>query len=69
MLFKRFYDDNLAQASYLIACERTREGIVIDPNIDIGQYTRAATSAAVLWMSGKRGTENWRKLVSWMRHR
>ena len=42
MIFKRFYDDNLAQASYLIACERTREAIVIDPNVDVGQYTRAA---------------------------
>jgi hydroxyacylglutathione hydrolase len=42
MLFKRFYDENLAQASYLIACERTREAVVIDPNIDVAQYTRAA---------------------------
>src|SRR2546423_10797703 len=42
MIFKRFYDDNLAQASYLIACERTREAIVVDPSIDVGQYTRAA---------------------------
>jgi hydroxyacylglutathione hydrolase len=42
MIFKRFYDDNLAQASYLIACEQTREAIVVDPNADIGVYTRAA---------------------------
>ena len=42
MLFKRFYDDNLAQASYLIACEQTREAIVVDPNLDTAQYTRAA---------------------------
>jgi hydroxyacylglutathione hydrolase len=42
MIFKRFYDDNLAQASYLIACEQTREAIVVDPNADVGQYTRAA---------------------------
>ncbi|HJP58391.1 MAG TPA: MBL fold metallo-hydrolase [Gemmatimonadaceae bacterium] len=42
MIFKRFYDDNLAQASYLIACERTREAVVVDPNVDVGQYTRAA---------------------------
>jgi hydroxyacylglutathione hydrolase len=42
MIFKRFYDENLAQASYLIACERTREAIVVDPNADIGVYTRAA---------------------------
>ncbi len=42
MLFKRFYDDSLAQASYLIACEHTREAVVVDPNMDIAQYIRAA---------------------------
>ncbi len=42
MIFKRFYDENLAQASYLIACERTRDAIVVDPNADIGVYMRAA---------------------------
>ncbi|HEV2018450.1 MAG TPA: MBL fold metallo-hydrolase, partial [Gemmatimonadaceae bacterium] len=47
MLFKRFYDDNLAQASYLIACERTREAIVVDPNLDVAQYIRAAGAERV----------------------
>jgi hydroxyacylglutathione hydrolase len=42
MLFKRFYDENLAQASYMIACEKTHEAIIIDPNLDVSQYTRAA---------------------------
>jgi len=42
MLFRRFYDENLAQASYMIACERTREAIVVDPNSDTAQYIRAA---------------------------
>src|SRR4051812_39564346 len=42
MIFRRFYDDNLAQASYLIACEKSREAIVVDPNADVGLYTRAA---------------------------
>jgi hydroxyacylglutathione hydrolase len=42
MLFRRFYDENLAQASYLIACEKTREAIVVDPNSDVAHYTRAA---------------------------
>jgi hydroxyacylglutathione hydrolase len=42
MFFKRFYDENLAQASYLIACEKTHEAVVIDPNLDVSQYTRAA---------------------------
>lgn len=47
MLFKRFYDDNLAQASYLIACDRTREAIIVDPTLDIAQYTRAAGAERV----------------------
>ena len=40
MIFRRFYDENLAQASYLIACEKSREAIVVDPNSDVGLYTR-----------------------------
>lgn len=43
MLFKRFYDDGLAQASYLIGCEACGEAIVIDANRDIAQYVEAAT--------------------------
>ena len=42
MLFRRFYDENLAQASYMLSCEKTREAIVVDPNSDTGQYIRAA---------------------------
>jgi hydroxyacylglutathione hydrolase len=42
MIFRRFYDENLAQASYMIACEKTREAIIVDPNVDIGMYARAA---------------------------
>jgi hydroxyacylglutathione hydrolase len=42
MIFKRFYDENLAQASYMIVCEKTREAVIIDPNLDVSQYTRAA---------------------------
>ncbi|MFL5524287.1 MAG: MBL fold metallo-hydrolase, partial [Gemmatimonadaceae bacterium] len=42
MLFKRFYDDNLAQASYMIACEKSREAILVDPGADVAMYTRAA---------------------------
>lgn len=42
MLFKRFYDDYLAQASYLVGCERTREAVVVDPTLDTAQYVRAA---------------------------
>ena len=43
MLLKRFYDDNLAQASYLIGCAATGEAIVVDPNRDVEQYLRSAS--------------------------
>ena len=42
MLLERYYDESLAQASYLIGCERTREAIIIDPNRDVDRYIRAA---------------------------
>jgi hydroxyacylglutathione hydrolase len=44
MLLERYYDDSLAQASYLIGCEATGEAIVIDPNRDVERYTRAAAA-------------------------
>jgi hydroxyacylglutathione hydrolase len=42
MLLKRFYDEPLAQASYLIGCTATGEALVVDPNRDVEQYLRAA---------------------------
>jgi len=42
MYFQRFYDAKLAQASYLIGCQRTGEAIVVDPNRDVQQYVDAA---------------------------
>ncbi|HVH40251.1 MAG TPA: MBL fold metallo-hydrolase [Gemmatimonadaceae bacterium] len=42
MILKRFYDEGLAQASYLIGCAVTGEAIVVDPNRDIAQYRAAA---------------------------
>lgn len=42
MKFKRFYDESLAQASYLIGCEKTREAIVLDPGLDSEMYELAA---------------------------
>src|SRR6185503_19264340 len=41
MLLERYYDDTLAQASYLIGCEQSREAIVIDPNV-VQNYQAAA---------------------------
>ncbi len=42
MLLKRFYDTKLAQASFLVGCQRTGEALVVDPNRDIAQYVAAA---------------------------
>ena len=42
MLLKRFYDDKLAQASFLVGCAATGEALVIDANRDVDQYVRAA---------------------------
>src|SRR3954469_14400483 len=42
MLLKRFYDPNLAQASYLIGCSASGEALVVDPNRDIDPYFKAA---------------------------
>lgn len=47
MLLRRFYDPKLAQASYLIACARSGDAIVIDPNRDAEQYVRAADGDGV----------------------
>ena len=42
MILKRFYDDTLAQASFLIGCAKTGEAAVIDGNRDVDQYIKAA---------------------------
>lgn len=42
MILKRFYDDKLAQASYLVGCATTGEALVVDPNRDVEQYVAAA---------------------------
>jgi hydroxyacylglutathione hydrolase len=38
MVFKRFYDEDLAQASYLIGCQATGEAVVVDPRRDTQVY-------------------------------
>src|SRR5690242_19475317 len=42
MFFQRFYDTGLAQASYIIGCQRTGEAVVVDPNRDVERYVLAA---------------------------
>lgn len=41
-MLQRYFDEGLAQASFLIACDRTREAAVIDPRRDIEIYVAAA---------------------------
>jgi hydroxyacylglutathione hydrolase len=47
MIVKRFYDEKLAQTSYLIGCGSRGAAIVIDPNRDAAQYVRAAEAEKV----------------------
>ncbi len=42
MLFRQIYDDRLAQAAYLIGCQRTGEAIIIDPERDVDRYINEA---------------------------
>jgi hydroxyacylglutathione hydrolase len=42
MLFTRIYDEDLAQASYLIGCQATGEAVVVDPRRDIAVYLEEA---------------------------
>jgi hydroxyacylglutathione hydrolase len=42
MFVKRFYESQLAQASYMIGCQRTGEAVVVDANRDVDQYIEVA---------------------------
>lgn len=42
MYLRRFYDDNLAHASYMVGCQATGEAIVIDPSRDVSPYLETA---------------------------
>lgn len=42
MLLKYFYNDKLAQASYLVGCQATGEALVIDPSRAVNLYLQAA---------------------------
>lgn len=43
MILRRFYDDKLAHASYLVGCAGSGEALVIDPGRDVEIYLQAAT--------------------------
>lgn len=38
MYFERFYDEDLAQASYLVACSETGKALIVDPRRDYQVY-------------------------------
>ena len=42
MYFERIYEEGLAQASYFIGCQATKQAIVIDPKRDIDTYLNIA---------------------------
>ncbi len=47
MLFRRLYHDRLAEAAYLVACQRTGEAIVVDPLNDPQAYLAVAQQEGV----------------------
>ena len=42
MLLKYFYDANLAQASYMVGCQQSKEAVIVDPARDVAPYLAAA---------------------------
>jgi hydroxyacylglutathione hydrolase len=44
MFFRRFYDEGLAQASYMVGCDTSGEAVVIDASRDIAQYLSVAAA-------------------------
>ena len=47
MLLKRIYDDQLAQASYMVACEEAGVALIVDPLRDASRYIAAAAEENV----------------------
>ncbi|MFP5115551.1 MBL fold metallo-hydrolase [Bacillaceae bacterium C204] len=47
MLLKYFYDEKLAQASYLVGCQDTGEAIIVDPSRNIEPYIETARAHGV----------------------
>ena len=45
LFFRLIYDEDLAQAAYIIGCSKSGEAIVIDPARDIDRYLRVAEAA------------------------
>jgi hydroxyacylglutathione hydrolase len=43
MFMRMIYDESLAQAAYLIGCQKTGEAVIIDPERDVDRYIELAT--------------------------
>ena len=41
-MFHRIHDDGLAHSSYVIACDRTRHAVIVDPRRDVDAYVELA---------------------------
>ena len=61
MLLKRFYDDGLAQTSYLIGCDHTGEALVVDANRDVARRM-AEVKGVTLDVLGESTVENFDRL-------
>ena len=46
-MFQRFFDDGLAQSSFLVGCDRSRQAVIVDPRRDASIYAEAARQAGV----------------------
>jgi len=44
MFFRQIYDTSLAQAAYLVGCQKSGEAIVIDPERDVDRYREVAAA-------------------------
>lgn len=47
MFMRMIYDEKLAQAAYLIGCQKTGEAVVIDPQRDVDRYIDLAAANAL----------------------
>ena len=52
MFMRMVYDDKLAQAAYLIGCQKTGEAIVIDPERDVDRYIDLAKENGLRIVAG-----------------
>jgi hydroxyacylglutathione hydrolase len=47
VILTRFYDQQLAQASYLVGCSEAAEALIVDPNRRVEQYVEEADEAGL----------------------